>query len=269
MKMSFNKPTTIQEIKIMLTSKKSNLMKKLVLTVSAGLLISLVSMGQSTLGPGTMGSSLTIAGLPHNFSTAPWNTYNYTTTLGQQICQPCHTPHNGNSTIQLGQIAPLWNHQLSTATYSFYKTIKDNTTMGVTAIDGTSQLCLSCHDGTVALSAFGGQSATNYLTGGANLGGTVGGTVADLSNDHPVSINYANALAGQYGGLRATTYLYSTFDSASSTGYTATTKAVSTLLDAAGKVQCTSCHGAHSNSRGYQLKMSNRGSALCLACHSK
>ena len=212
-------------------------MKKVLSTIIAVAVATVVSYGQSTLGPGVMGTSLTVAGLPHNFSTAAWNPYNYTTTLGQQICQPCHTPHNG----QTGLEAPLWNHQMSTASYTLYESIKDNTTMGVTAIDGSSALCLSCHDGTVALSAFGGQTATNYLTGGANFGN-------DLSNDHPISINYASALAG---------------------GYTATTKAVSTMLDANGKVQCTSCHGAHSNSRGYQLRMSNRGSALCLACHSK
>ena len=94
----------------------------------------------------------------------------------------------------------------------------------------------------------------------------------DLSNDHPISINYANALAGGYGGLRPTTYLYSTWDTllnAGTGGYSATTKAVSTMLDATGKMQCTSCHGAHANSEGYQLRMSNKGSALCFACHNK
>ena len=117
----------------------------------------------------------------------------------------------------------------------------------------------------IVLCSFGGQTATNYLTGGANFG-------TDLSNDHPISIDYAAALAGGYGGLRQTTYLYSTWDTtlnAGAGGYAATTRAVSTMLDANGKVQCTSCHGAHANSRGYQLRMSNRGSALCLACHSK
>ena len=236
-------------------------MKKVLSTIIAVAVATVISYGQSTLGPGVMGTSLTVAGLPHNFSTAAWNPYNYTTTLGQQICQPCHTPHNAIP----GMVAPLWNHQMSTASYTLYQSIKDNTTMGVTAIDGSSALCLSCHDGTVALSAFGGQTATNYLTGGANFG-------TDLSNDHPISINYASALAGGYGGLRQTTYLCSTWDTtlnAGAGGYTATTRAVSTMLDANGKVQCTSCHGAHSNSRGYQLRMSNRGSALCLACHSK
>lgn len=230
---------------------------KLALVCLSMLLFSNLILAQSTLGPGVMGTSLTIAGLPHNFASDSWNAYNYSTTLGQQICQPCHTPHNSIST----PLAPLWNHQLSGASYTFYQSIKDGSTMGVTAIDGSSQLCLSCHDGTVALGAFGGQVAANYLTGGANLGN-------DLANDHPVSIDYAASLAGGYGGLQAVTYLYSTFDTTALT-YTPGTRAVSTMLDAVGKVQCTSCHGAHSNSRGYQLRMTNRGSTLCLACHRK
>ena len=232
-------------------------MKKLIISAALGLMVPLMSFGQSTLGPGVMGTSLTVPNMPHNFSSDSWNAYNYTTTLGQQICQPCHTPHNAIAAEE----APLWNHQFSTAAYTFYTSIKDGTTMGVSAIDGTSKLCLACHDGTVTLGSFGGQVGTNFLTGGADMG-------TDLSNDHPVSIDYAASLAGGYGGLQPTTYLYSTFDTTALT-YTPGTKAVSALLDATGKVQCTSCHGAHSNSRGYQLKMSNRGSALCLACHRK
>lgn len=235
-------------------------MKKVLATLVVGLFATM-TFAQSTLGPGVMGTSMTVAGLPHNFSTQSWNPYNYTTTLGQQICQPCHTPHNAVTGVE----APLWNHQMTTQTYTLYQSYKDGSYMGVTGINGTSRLCLSCHDGSVALGSYGSQTGTTFLTGGANFG-------TDLSNDHPVSINYASALAGGYGGLRQTTYLYSTWDTtlnAGAGGYTATTRAVSTMLDINGEVQCTSCHYAHGNSRGYQLRMSNRGSALCLACHSK
>ena len=146
-------------------------MKKLIISAALGLMVPLMSFGQSTLGPGVMGTSLTVPNMPHNFSSDSWNAYNYTTTLGQQICQPCHTPHNAIAAEE----APLWNHQFSTAAYTFYTSIKDGTTMGVSAIDGTSKLCLACHDGTVALGSFGGQVGTNFLTGGADMG-------TDLSN---------------------------------------------------------------------------------------
>lgn len=194
----------------------------------------------------------------HDFSAEIWNTYNYTTTLGQQLCQPCHTPHNANLSVTE---APLWNHELSTATYTFFESIKDQSTLGVTAIDGTSKLCLACHDGTVALGSFGGQVGTQYITGGYNFS-------ADLRNDHPVSVDYLQALSGGYGDLHQTTHLFSTYDTLNLT-YVAGTRPVSAMLDASGKVQCTSCHSAHSNSTPYLMKMDNRGSALCLACHNK
>lgn len=238
--------------------------KQIILAATLGLMIPLMSMGQTTLGPGVTGSSLTVAGLPHNFSTESWNPY-VDIGHGAQICQPCHTPHNAQTGVW--PTAPLWNHQLSSGPYTLYSSIKTSAgTMGVTAPDGTSQLCLSCHDGSIALGAFGGQ----------NFGGTMaaynGGLASfgtDLSNDHPISVDY-NACRTVYnaGGLRnETTYQYSTYDYTTTT-WTTTTKYTSSLLKS-GKVQCTSCHGAHSNSRGYQLSMINTGSQLCLACHSK
>lgn len=197
-------------------------------------------------------------GTAHDFTSESWNTYNYTTTLGQQLCQPCHTPHSANTAVTN---APLWNHQLSNASYTFFESNKDHSTLGVTAIDGTSKLCLSCHDGTVALGSFGGQVGTQFITGGYNFS-------ADLRNDHPVSVDYNAALAGGYGDLHQTSHLYATYDTLNLT-YVQGTRPVASMLDASGKVQCTSCHSAHSNSTLYLMKMDNRGSALCLACHDK
>lgn len=224
-------------------------MKKVIITATLGLMVPLMSMGQSTLGPGVIGTSLTVAGSPHNFSGQAWNPV-VNAGLGGQICQPCHTPHNA----QLTSESALWNRASSTAAYTMYTGfhfgVKVGTTYtgyGLTVPDGISVLCLSCHDGSIGLGQFGGQTATNYMTGGALL-------TTDLSNDHPISFVYDSVVAG---GVWALTHTYSG------------TKTVSSLLDANGKVQCSSCHGVHSNSNGYQLKMSNTGSALCLACHKK
>jgi predicted CXXCH cytochrome family protein len=245
--------------RITVKPKNKIFMKKLIIIAALGLFAPLMSMAQTSLGPGALGTSLTVPGSPHNFSGQAWNVY-VDAGKGKQICQPCHTPHNA----QITMVAPLWNHQYSTASYTFYKSIKDTSTVGVTEIDGTSKLCLSCHDGTVALGSFGGQTGSTFITGNASLG-------TDLSNDHPVSVSYDYAYNGGsngWGGLRPKTEIYNLWvDSISSYGTSG--KAISTMLDVNGKVQCTSCHGAHANSRGYQLRMDNRGSALCLACHKK
>jgi predicted CXXCH cytochrome family protein len=187
-------------------------------------------------------SAQQIAGSSHDFSVQTWNT-------SGQICIVCHTPHNANTTVT---DAPLWNHSLSaTATYTMYSSTTMNSIAGQP--DGSSKLCLSCHDGTVALENFGGvTTGTHLLTGNSMLG-------TNLSNDHPISITYDAALATADGGL------YNPTTALSGLGGT-----INTNLLSSGKMQCSSCHDVH-NSAGVPglLRKSNAGSALCLTCHHK
>jgi len=60
--------------------------------------------------------------------------------------------------------------------------------------DGVSKLCLSCHDGTVALDSYGGVNGSTIITGSALLG-------TDLSTSHPISMKYDAALASTDGKL--------------------------------------------------------------------
>ncbi|MCP4665925.1 MAG: cytochrome C, partial [Deltaproteobacteria bacterium] len=101
---------------------------------------------------GTMGfvsvSYAVIAGSAHDFSTQPWMAAH-----NGQICLPCHTPHNADTSVTDG---PLWNHQVTTvATYTLYTSSTFEATDSGQP-DGRSKLCLSCHDGTVAVDSFGG-----------------------------------------------------------------------------------------------------------------
>ncbi len=62
-------------------------------------------------------------------------------------CTYCHVPHSGN-----GNMVPLWNQKLSTATYTPYSSTTDlNKGMPQMPLGSDSGLCLSCHDGTVAV----------------------------------------------------------------------------------------------------------------------
>jgi predicted CXXCH cytochrome family protein len=182
-----------------------------------------------------------IAGSAHDFSGQGWNP-------GGEICIVCHTPHNANTTVAG---APLWNHALSVVpNYVIYSSVTMNATVGQPS--ASSKLCLSCHDGTVALDSFGGTTGTNFMTGGALVG-------TDLSNDHPISITYDQALATADGGL---------FDpTATQSGLGGTITATMLFGD---QVQCASCHDVH-NSAGlpFLLLKTNAGSALCLTCHNK
>ena len=216
-----------------------------------------------------------IAGSKHDFGTFAWS--------GNQICQPCHAPHNtlvkdANGILLQG---PLWNHTLSTATYTMYQQnqvdangnlVKDANgnvvSQPVTGnVDQNSKLCLSCHDGTVAVDSFGGVQGTQQMTGGV-LG-------TDLSNDHPIGDN------GIYptNDGKTSTVTYMVDPSARDAKHIMPLRQ---MADGRWAVGCTSCHEPHNRtSQQHMLWVNNSGpattvdgrsvsgSVLCLNCHKK
>jgi predicted CXXCH cytochrome family protein len=203
-------------------------------------------------------ASAQITGSKHDFSTASWNT-------SGEICLPCHTPHGGNWAA-----GKLWNHQTTDAAtqYNLYNSGTTGTTSNNTAFDTSSRLCLSCHDGTVAVDSFGGAAGTvNIGTLGTPVGYALIGT--DLRNDHPIgskaiydttgtstSFHPQNASHQIPGPNGATMRLRSWTDPADST-----VKYV---------VGCKTCHNPHRTAGAeHLLAFSNTASQLCLACHIK
>lgn len=189
-----------------------------------------------------------ISGSGHDFSSANWSS-------GTEICKPCHTPHNAKTDTEIK--APLWNHTLSTATYKTYSSPSLNVSIGEPS--ASSKACLSCHDGTVALNAFGGSTGTStFMVSDARLG-------SDLSNDHPVSFTYDSTLATTDGTLHdPTTKTVASLDG----------KTVTQSLLIGNKIECGSCHDVHrakgdSQTADKLLVINNSGSALCLTCHDK
>ncbi len=179
----------------------------------------------------TIGRSTAIAqidGSPHDL----------TAVAGRTSCSFCHTPHGALTGT------PLWSHELSTAVYNIYQSSSLEANVGQPT--GSSKLCLSCHDGTIALtesirsSSFGG---TYIATGAANLG-------TDLSDDHPISFVYSAALSAEDFQIRPPSALSEQFK-----------------LDRSSELQCTTCHDPHDNRYGNFLVMSNQRSMMCVSCH--
>lgn len=213
------------------------------------------------------GQSGTIVGSKHDFSMSN-NTWNFsspiTAQLQGQICRPCHAPHNyryssGATYPTTGTQAPLWNHLLSTATYAVYSQGYNFWREGAATIgnpDGSSKLCLSCHDGTVALANF-----RTYTTGTTKMGDVNGGVSnlgTDLSTTHPISFTYDASLLVKDRKIWDPTTTPSGVHSGS----------ISTDMLENGKVQCISCHDAHNGAGvNHLLIKSNAGSALCFTCH--
>src|SRR5580765_7275904 len=61
----------------------------------------------------------------------------------QEICIFCHTPHNS------APVQPLWNRNMPVSAYTVYTSNSLDAVPGQPT--GSSKLCLSCHDGTIAL----------------------------------------------------------------------------------------------------------------------
>ncbi|MHC4271683.1 MAG: cytochrome c3 family protein, partial [Planctomycetota bacterium] len=140
--------------------------------------------------------------------------------------------------------SPAWNHELSKAVYNIYQSSSLDAKVGQPT--GDSKLCLSCHDGTVALTQTisGGLEGGGYIPpGAANLG-------TDLSDDHPISFVYSSALSAEDVQIRP-----------------AETLPEQLKLDRSDELQCTTCHDAHDNQYGNFLVMSNYSSEMCISCH--
>ena len=187
-----------------------------------------------------------VANTKHNLSTSGPGPVKATSE--SQICVFCHTPHGAEN----APAAPLWNRKLSGATYTPYTSSSIEATAAELAAGpgGSSKLCLSCHDGTMALgnvNVLNGQVNTSIALAGTGPGGTMAtgaGTTtgftrnvgADLTNDHPISFTYDAALAARDGELRVPD------------GTTVGTRAPGSrprLPLENGQMQCATCHDPH------------------------
>ncbi|MFO1281096.1 MAG: cytochrome c3 family protein [Burkholderiales bacterium] len=230
-----------------------------------------------------------IAKTKHNLSTSGPGPAKATSE--SQICVFCHTPHGADALPG----APLWNRQRVGDTYTTYTSSSMEASAAELAAGpgGSSKLCLSCHDGTLAVANVnvlnGAQNVTIPMTGlapgnripsgaGTDTGFTRNLGV-DLTNDHPISFTYDAALASADGELR-------TPDGANVGTRSAGVHPKLPLEN--GQVQCTTCHDPHiTDTDSSQLPVKflrlNRfqrvgpaGGAflsnddiICLACHDK
>ncbi|MDK9698584.1 MAG: hypothetical protein OEM52_00340 [bacterium] len=175
----------------------------------------------------------------HNLSSS--GTGNIRAVAETQVCIFCHTPHGASSET------PLWNRNAVTTTFSIYPSGGSmQSTVGQP--NGSSRLCLSCHDGTAAIGVVRSQAGPISL-----LGTTVGGMLpagtsnlgVSLTDDHPISFT-PSLLDPEIRNPLPTDPVH---------------------LDQSGQVQCRSCHNPHNNQYDdFLVATTNRGT-LCTTCH--
>ena len=235
------------------------------------------------LSAGPVMAQGTIAGSPHDLAGGNAGDNN-------EVCVYCHTPHAARTDIE----APLWNKPATGSTYTSY----DSSTVDGTilAVGSVSIACLTCHDGTqgvdVVINGPGSGPGTMPSSGAANnIGTDLSNLGVDLTNDHPIGIQYGGFDPG--GGVidpdfRTTTggYLQSASINGATRWWVNTETTPNTNRDktdmilytrdnggnAQPFVECASCHDPHLGGTDNPvnfMRISNAGSAVCLACHVK
>lgn len=160
-----------------------------------------------------------------------------------QVCIFCHVPHNASPA------APLWNRYNPSAYYRIYRS--STLAARVDQPGPASKLCLSCHDGSLALGLTLTRPVTDpilmtypYLPSGpSNL-------TSDLSDDHPIGFCYDRALSNRDWQIRPPDLVDHRIK-----------------LGERGELECLACHDPHNNSLGNFLRLPELQGVLCLTCH--
>lgn len=199
-----------------------------------------------------------------------------------RVCIYCHAPHNtyrlNNAPGGAGPLAPaefdylpLWNHTLQANTaYSMYDNgpgapqsgsqASQAILNGGMAPGSTSLLCLSCHDGSVAVNSYGNGDQLSSSQGNDFISaGYVIGKDKYLGNHHPIGFNYDVVQSGDTEINNADAALLTP------------TSFIRDHLYGDAKMECGTCHSVHNkgNSGETLLWRSDRNSELCLTCHNK
>ena len=163
-------------------------------------------------------------------------------------CSYCHAPHSGLSTGKA-----LWNQTQTKATYQVYTSTTYHQKGQQPVLGSDSNLCLSCHDGTVAV----GNTITAgqiTMTGTMNSQDVFG---TNLQSSHPFSLQLPIKDA------------IDIIASLVSQGKTGDPTGAVRLID--GNIECTSCHNPHVQaidkvSLNFLVRDSSNAQ-MCMACH--
>ncbi len=162
-----------------------------------------------------------------------------------RICIFCHAPHNA------APQTPLWNRENPRTHYRVYRS--STTDARIDQPSGSSKMCLSCHDGSMALGNVLSRNVNDpiVVTARTMPPGTSDLT-NDLSDDHPIGFRYDRALSNIDSQIRPP-------------------EIVSPILPlgAHNEMHCSTCHDPHNNQLGDFLRITDQMSAICVTCHDR
>lgn len=161
----------------------------------------------------------------------------------EEVCIFCHAPHNAT-----GQ-TPLWNRHDRNIHYRIYQS--STTDARIDQPSGPSKMCLSCHDGAMAVGLVASRPPTEpIVTTFRTIPPGPSDLTEDLSDDHPIGFRFDRALANRDRQLKNPDVVSNRLP-----------------MGSHGEVHCTTCHDAHDNTLGNFLREPTVRSAICLSCH--
>jgi Doubled CXXCH motif (Paired_CXXCH_1) len=199
-----------------------------------------------------------------------------------RICAFCHTPHHAIAD-PTGQEQPLWSHQYTGFATNW--TPYHSASMQASISDplmGPSRLCMSCHDGVVAVDQHYGSAGNKTGLGGDGFGGRDIGMAdakgnANFSNDHPIGFDYT-AVAGKAPATGTNKRIWGAAGRIFKGNTNNTALTVADTLYQGKFMTCATCHDVHNkdnatntaaSTRNYFVYAPQDGSQLCLTCHDK
>jgi predicted CXXCH cytochrome family protein len=214
-----------------------------------------------------------------------------------RLCIFCHAPHHtyrlaSAGATGTGELAPadytylpLWNHSVTTQVFVPYYNGPDQPIDGPKrsqAIDNfdrigaSSLLCLSCHDGTIAVNEYGNtpQDSRSQSRGASLISAQYNiGADGYLSNHHPIGFDYDAVAAVDPEIYESTIAVYDhSLDAVfgSPAVFPLPQEPIANFLWG-GKMECSTCHAVHNkgNSGEKLLYVSDQNSNLCFSCHNK
>jgi len=168
----------------------------------------------------------------------PVHDFSKLTGRDEDSCSACHIPHVQTGAEESG----------NKAAGDLFKIARQRPALaaGRYTPGPTSMICLTCHNGSIAVSTVGTAQAMRS----ASSCGAGGWPPSFAMRDHPIGVLYPD----RRKGFRPKTRV----------------EAAGKIKLPEGRVECISCHDQHQEEDWpHLLVMSNKRSALCLSCHQK
>jgi len=190
-----------------------------------------------------------------------------------RVCAFCHTPHHADSSAGMLWVKPLDQQASGLTPYTWSTFDNKKIPQNLDPLTGPSRLCMTCHDGSIAIDAHGTTMPSDYVIS------------TNLNITHPIGFSYDDAMAARGSGELvdkhqqfASSLAVSNVPGQYNTVTRASGISIVQVLYAGSIVTCASCHDVHNKDNvgpdpghnyNFLLWAKEENSLICLSCHQK